>query len=322
MSVELSPPAPEGELAVSIIVPALRRLDDPEHLLGSVAAELAKTGTSAEILVVVDDGAPAFLTTLRELKASLEIPLSIIVLAKAVGEATALAVGFEAARGEVIVTLAPYPQFQDGAVSKILENLELTGVDLVVACRRPRLGGSANRLMGALFHGLVRRVTASDFHDLGAGLRAMTREVAGRLNLYGDLQRFIPIMAQNLGFRVKEKDLPQHERDRPRRLYGPAVYARRLLDLLTIFFLVKFTARPLRFFGSIGIVLTGIGASVTGYLGVTRLMGSPIADRPLLLLGILLMVLGVQSISIGLLGEIIIFTHARQIKGYRISEIH
>ncbi len=154
-------------------------------------------------------------------------------------------------------------------------------------------------------------------------LRISSHEAAGgrSAQLYGDLHRFIPIIARTLGFRVTEVNVEQHDDDRPTKLYGPAVYSRRILDILTVFFLVNFTRRPLRFFGLIGLGLLVVGGGITLYLGIYRLLGmGGIADRPLLLLGILLAVLGFQSISIGLLGELIIYTHARKMRTYRIAE--
>jgi hypothetical protein len=203
----------------------------------------------------------------------------------------------------------------------MLEELESAGADLVVARRYPRRGSFLNRLQARVFHWLVRTLTATEFHDVTCGFRAMTRQVAEALHLYGDLHRFIPIIGRTLGFRVVEVKVKQHVEDRPTKLYGPAVYSRRILDILTVFFLVNFTRRPLRFFGLIGLGLLVLGGGITLYLGIYRLLGmGGIADRPLLLLGILLAVLGFQSISIGLLGELIIYTHARKMSTYRIAE--
>jgi hypothetical protein len=150
----------------------------------------------------------------------------------------------------------------------------------------------------------------------------MSRRVAEELVLYGDLHRFIPVLASTRGFGVLEIKLAQRVEDRPIRVYGLGTYLRRLLDIVTIFFLAKFTSKPLRFFGLIGSTIFGTGAAITAYLGFYRLLGfGGIAGRPLLLLGLLLMVLGVQSLSLGLLGELVIFTHARQIREAQIAEI-
>jgi hypothetical protein len=150
----------------------------------------------------------------------------------------------------------------------------------------------------------------------------MRRSVAEQIHLYGDLHRFLPLLAEQQGFRIAEIPVRQSPLDAKRRLYRPGLYLRRLLDILTLFFLFKFTKKPLRFFGLVGSGIFGCGAIITGYLGLYRILGfGPLADRPLLILGTLLMVLGVQVLSVGLLGEIIIFTHAGDDQEYKVREV-
>jgi hypothetical protein len=140
--------------------------------------------------------------------------------------------------------------------------------------------------------------------------------------LYGDQHRFAPLLADRLGFRIKEVDVRQSSKEKSWRVYPFGVYPRRLLDLLTVFFLVKFTKKPLRFFGLIGAGTFVIGGLIMLYLVIERLFfGSALADRPALLLSSLLVVLGVQIFALGLIGELIIFTHAKHIKEYTIDEV-
>ena len=146
--------------------------------------------------------------------------------------------------------------------------------------------------------------------------------VAKEVPLYGDLHRFFPLLAFRQGFRISEIQVQQSPHDHGVRLQRPGVYLRRLLDLLALFFLFKFTKKPLRFFGLLGVGLFSIGSVVTGYLGFERLfLGVGLSDRPVLIAGALMMVLGVQLFSVGLLGEIIIFTHSREAKEYQVREI-
>ena len=149
----------------------------------------------------------------------------------------------------------------------------------------------------------------------------MKKRVTSEVPLYGDLHRFIPLLAWQKGFRIIEVDVPQHPADSKLRIYRPGIYLRRLLDILTVVFLFKFTKKPLRFFGLIGAGLFGTGFFISLALAVQKLLGSvSLADKPLLILGVLLMVLGVQMGSLGLLGEIIIFTHARKMKDYAVAK--
>jgi hypothetical protein len=142
------------------------------------------------------------------------------------------------------------------------------------------------------------------------------------LDLYGEQHRFLPVIADRLGFRVCECDVRQSPLDRFGRIYRPREYARHALDLFGIFFLVRFTKRPLRFFGMLGATTFSIGAVLIAYLCIDRLLfQEALADRPALLLAALLVVLGLQIFALGLLGELIIFTHARDLKDYRVEEV-
>jgi hypothetical protein len=173
-----------------------------------------------------------------------------------------------------------------------------------------------------MFHGIVGRVTGLRLHDLGCGARGMKRQVLEELSLYGDQHRLLAVLAERQGFRVVEAEVRQSERDRFEGIYGPREYAHLALDVCTVFFLVRFTKKPLRFFGMVGVSMFGIGALLVLYLVAERFFfEQSLADRPALLLSALVVVLGLQIFALGLLAELIIFTHARHIKDYRTAEI-
>lgn len=307
---------------VSVIVPVVERRGDLTAIHREFAAELARLGCDGEFVFVVDGGQRDCVPELKRLKAERGDEVRVLVLGKSFGEAAALAVGIERARGKTIVTVASYFQVGPEGLAESLREIERGGADVVVGRRHPRSDAFLNRAQARIFHGLVGRLTGTRFHDISCGFRVMSRAVAEELTLYGDLHRFIPVLAANRGFGVRELALPQRPEDRAMRFAGGGIYLRRLLDLLTVFFLMKFTRKPLRFFGLIGSAAFAVGGAITLYLGVYRILGfGGISDRPLLLLGVLLLVLGVQSVSIGLLGEIIIFTHARRVSEYRVAEI-
>ena len=160
------------------------------------------------------------------------------------------------------------------------------------------------------------------FHDLGCGVRLFRREIADEISLYGDQHRFLPALARRRGFRVQEIDLVQSSEDMFHGRYRLREYLHRALDIFTVFFLVRFTKKPLRFFGTIGFIAAAFGGVATLLLIVQRLFfAMPLADRPALLLATLLFVLGVQIFAIGLIGELIIFTHASGMKEYTIRRI-
>lgn len=310
-----------GDPDVSVVVPVVERLGDLRQLYTEFSAELTRLGRSAEIIFVVDDRLRGVLPVLRELQEEAEREIVIVLLGGRFGESAALTLGFERARGETIVTLASYFQVEPGGLRAAFAELE-RGADLVVGRRHPRIDSFFNRVQTRLFHWIVRRLTATDFHDISCGFKVMRRRVARDLNLYGGLHRFIPLLALNNGFTVTEVPVPQRNEDRSTRYHGTGVYLGRLLDILTVFFLTKFTRMPLRFFGLLGSLLFASGFVVTLVAAIERIVfHTGISDRAVLLLGVLLMVLGVQTLSLGLIGEIIIFTHARQVREYKVAEV-
>jgi len=169
---------------------------------------------------------------------------------------------------------------------------------------------------------LLKVLSGEDFNDLGCGVRLFRKQVVKEVHLYGDQHRFFPVLAGRYGFRVKEVDVAQSPKDHFRGRYRLREYLHRLLDIATVFFLVRFTKKPLRFFGMIGSAVVAVGGAVVLILVVQRLFFDiGLADRPALLLGSLMLVLGVQIFALGLIGELIIFTHAGSIKEYTIRTI-
>jgi glycosyltransferase involved in cell wall biosynthesis len=304
---------------VSVVLPVTDHCDEIADLYQAYAGMLKRSGRCFEFLFVLDGNLQAA-KELEPLKLSGE-PIRIFVLPRSFGEATALAVGFAHARGDVILTLASYFQTAPEGILNVLRQLD-DGYDLVVTQRCPRIDSLFNRLQNYVFHLLTRWLTGVQLHDLSCGLKGMRRQVAREIDLYGDLHRFFPVLAYQKGFRVIEIAVAQHARDGRSRFRSPVVYIRRLLDILTVFFLLKFTQKPLRFFGIIGTGLFGAGLFISAFLSVQRLLGwTGLTDRPLLILGVLLLVLGFQTVSIGLLGEIIVFTHARKLRGYTVEQV-
>lgn len=306
---------------VSVVVPVSDRMDSIAELHRAYAEVLGGTGKTHEFVFVLDGVRPGPLRELQELKQR-EPSVEVVVLSRWFGEATALAVGFDRARADVILTVPSYFQIDPAEIPALLDEFSRTDADLLIVRRWPRIDARFNRLQSAVFHAMTRRLTGMAYRDISCGVRVMKKDVAREVELYGDLHRFFPLLAYQRGFQVVEVPARQSPRDAARRLYAPGVYLRRLLDMLTLFFIFKFTKKPLRFFGLIGSGAFGFGSLIVLYLGVYRILQlGPIANRPLLILGVLSMVVGLQLFSIGLLGEIIIFTHAGRVKDYRLREL-
>lgn len=303
---------------VSVVVPVTERCDSLVDIYRSHEKILRERGVSFEFIFVIDDGFQTQATEICSL-AQEQHPIRIVQLSRSFGEATALSIGFEQANGAYVFCVPSYSQVIAEGLTEMLEGLE-QGYDLVIARRNPRMDGWVNKIQSKLFHSMVRWLSGLNFHDLGCGFRGMNKRVTRELQLYGDFHRFIPLLAHQKGFRILEVSVPQHAADRAIRVYSIGVYLRRLLDIISIIFLFKFVKKPLRFFGLIGVSLFAGGFLISLSLLIQKILGlSALSDRPILILGVLLMVLGVQTGSIGLLGEIIIFTHARKMKDYAVE---
>ena len=193
--------------------------------------------------------------------------------------------------------------------------------DMIIARRWPRFGSWFESVRRQSFHALLRLLSGEAYRDLGCNVRFFVRKIADEVHLYGDQHRFFPILVSKQGFKVQEIDVTQSAKDEFRGRYRLREYFHRVLDMFTVFFLVRFTKKPLRFFGMIGGLVSALGGSVVLITVIQRLFFDiGLADRPALLLGSLLLVLGVQTFALGLIGELIIFTHATQLKEYTIAE--
>jgi hypothetical protein len=302
-----------------VIVPVGARHADMAALYHEYRAALEELGRPYEFIVVLDGEYSDVFTSLEDLQRRGE-PIVIVTLTRAFGESTALMAGFERARGSIVLTLPSYYQIVRSEIPTLVN--ALVAADVAVGLRWPRAGGRLEALRRAGFHRTLQWVTGLKFNDLGCTARALKRRVIEEIFLYGDQHRFLAVMAQRQGFRVVEVTVRQSPQDRFEGYYRLREYAHRALDILTVLFLVRFTKKPLRFFGMIGLLLAGVGMMLLLYLIVARLgFGQPLAQRPALLFTSLLVVLGLQLFAIGLLGELIIFTHGRDIKDYQVESV-
>jgi len=308
---------PSTEL--SVIVPVVERYDDVAELYRAYKKGLEDSGKSYEFIYVIDGDFGEVMEVLKRLIAEGE-KIKVIKLARWFGEATALTIGIQHSSGSSILTLPAYQQVEAHEIPRLIESLK--DYDMVIARRWPRKDSLFNRIQSWVFHMLLNPVSDFKFHDIGCGVRVFRKQVAQEISIYGDQHRFLPILAHKYGFRVLEVDAAQSQKDTSKRVYSPGTYVQRMLDIFTIFFLVKFTKKPLRFFGILGSSVFTVGFLVLLYLLFAKVFqGVALAGRPILLLGTLLVVLGVQVFAIGLIGEIIIFTHAKDIKEYTIDQI-
>lgn len=308
--------APTSTAEISVIVPVHERPEPLCELYNEFSAPLKESGRSAEFVFVCQPWCDPLVEPLVDLVRAGE-PIRVLKAVHPLTEASLLKIGVRYARGEVVIALPAYRRVHAGCLPALVEQVD-AGVDLVVARRWPRRDSWINRLQNRLFNGLLRALTGAQVRDIACGVYATRRKTLSEIALYGDFSRFLPLLAWREGYRVEEQPVAQHERDTQPRVHSIGVYLRRLLDILGIYFLMRFTDKPLRFFGLLGSATTAVGAVILAVLFVERIGGQGIADRPLLLLGVLLLVVGIQAIALGLIGEIIVHLHAPTMRTYRV----
>ena len=308
--------------AIAIVVPVVHEPPDIGSSLARYRDGLASLGRPLRFVLVLDGPQPRSRDILLRLREAGE-PIEILSLQHAMGEAAALTVGLAEAMAPgadrpaagAILTLPAEPMIDPGELPRLVAGLEAH--DMVVALRGD--AASAFAPTGKL-DWLLRRLFGSSFRDVRSPVRAMRKEVAAELNPYGNQHRFLPLLAQAQGFAVGEVVAKPAVPPPTRRRVGPDWSV--LLDALTIWFLLRFIKKPFRFFGGFGFALLALGGLATLWLVAVRLFwGVPLADRPALILSTLTVVLGLQIISVGLIGEIITFAHAKELKDYKVDRL-
>ncbi|MFQ5666321.1 MAG: glycosyltransferase family 2 protein [Candidatus Binatia bacterium] len=310
-------------LDLSVIVPVYNEAENVVPLHAEVTAALDLLARTYEIIYVDDgstDGSFAVLVDLQQRDGR----VTVLRFTRNYGQTAALAAGFDHATGAVLVTLDADCQNDPADVSSMLGRLE-EGYDLVVGWRTPRQDPFLSRRVPSMVaNAMIGWITGVKLHDYGCTLKVLRRDVVRGLRLYGEMHRFIPALAADLGARVTE--MPVHHRRRRAGVskYGLSRVVRVFLDLITVKFLSNYSTRPIQVFGIIGLLCGITGLGITALLGIERvLLGVPLADRPLVWLGILLTLMGLQFITLGLLGELLVRTyHESQHKPvYRLADV-
>lgn len=307
------------DLSAIIIYYEKYSYDDVSELHKAYKSSLEASHLNYEFIYVVDGQLPSVIDELNKLYKIGE-RIKVVKLGKWFGDATALQVGFEQSSGDLILTLPSYKQVDENDIPRLIQ--AVNNKDMIVSWRWPRLDGMLNNLQSRVFNKLIKWIVGSDFHDLKCVVKVFRREVLDKIYMYGDQDRFLPLLADKYGFKVEELKVTQAKKDAVQKFYPFANYISRFLELISIFFLVKFTKKPIRFFGSTGLITFAMGFILAIILFIERaFLGVPLADRPIVLVSILLMIFGIQSFAIGLVGELIIFTHAKDLKDYIIETV-
>ncbi len=304
---------------VSVLVPVLNEAPTVGELARGVAEVLDGAGRSFELIFVDDgstDGTAAAVRAAREA----DPRVKLVALRRNFGKAAALCAGFDTAAGALVVTLDGDLQDDPGEIPRFLDKLESDDLDLVSGWKRERRDPPTKRYPSKLFNWVTRKLAQVPLHDFNCGFKAYRREVLEQIAVYGELHRYIPVLASRRGFSVGELAVRHHPRRHGSSKYGWDRFHKGLLDLITVLFITKYTRRPLHLFGLIGLVAFLVGFGINLYLAVLWMQGQPLSNRPLLLLGILLMLLGIQVLTTGLVGEMITFKNFRSSDTYSVKE--
>ena len=289
---------------LSIVVPLFDEEESIDELYQEIVHHAEKTGHSFEI-IFIDDGSTDKSFSILESLHQKDSRVKVVQFRKNFGKAEALSAGFTASQGKMVVTMDADLQDDPAEIPALITKLE-EGYDLVSGWKKKRRDPLSKTAPSRLFNFTTARLTKIRIHDFNCGLKIYRREVIETLNLYGEMHRYIPVLANWEGFRISEIQVHHRKRKYGKTKYGLSRFLKGLLDLITILFLSKYTQRPLHLFGFVGFFSTILGGGIVLYLVILKILQKTfLSNRPLLFIGIVILIMGVQFISIGLLGEMI-----------------
>ncbi|MGH3135409.1 MAG: glycosyltransferase family 2 protein [Gaiellaceae bacterium] len=292
---------------ISVVVPLLNEERSLETLYAEIAAALEPWSDEFEVVFVDDGSTDRSMEVLTRLNAE-TTNVVVVHLRRNFGKAAALQAGFLEARGDIVVTIDADLQDDPAEIPQLLAKLD-EGFDLVSGWKARRNDPVARRLFSRMFNWATAVVSGVRLHDVNCGLKAYRAEALQGMRLYGELHRFIPVLASYRGFRIAEIPVNHRARQHGRSRYGPERYFRGFFDLLSVTFMGRYRHRPLHLFGGIGVFMGAVGFVILVYLTVLKLWGEGIGQRPLLTLGVLLIVVGIQLVSLGLISELVTSQH-------------
>jgi glycosyltransferase involved in cell wall biosynthesis len=301
------------DIAISVVVPVHNEERSLGALLEEVHAALAPLGRRWEVVFVDDGSTDGSFAELVRLRHTDEV-VRVVRLRRNFGKAAALAAGFAHVRGAAVVTMDSDLQDDPAEIPRLLAKLE-EGFDLVSGWKARRRDPWSRRALSRIFNRVTGFMTGVRLHDLNCGLKIYRREVVQDIDVYGELHRFMPVLAHFRGFSVTELPVNHRPRTHGRSRYGLERCVRGFLDLLTVLFLGRYRYRPLHLFGGVGLLLGAAGFAICVYLTGVKLAGGAIGHRPLLTLGALLITVGIQFLFLGLVSEMLTSQHAERRRG-------
>jgi len=304
-------------MKLSVVVPLMNEEENIKYLIQEVENALKEFDYE---LILVDDGSTD--NTVEEIKKYMNDKTKLVLLQRNYGQTSAMAAGIEVASGDLVVTIDGDLQNDPNDIPMMIEKLK-EGYDVVAGIRAKRQDEPVRKFLSKIANKIIRKITGVHITDYGCTLKVFKKDVAKNLGLYGELHRFIPILAKMYGAKITEVPVRHHERRFGRSKYGFNRIFKVISDLMYLTFMQRFGQKPMHFFGTIGFVMFSLGALIDFYLFVLKLFGESIGGRPLLTLGVMLILGGIQLITTGFIAEILMRTYyeSQGKKPYTIKEI-
>jgi hypothetical protein len=310
----------KSTLKYSLIVLAEDKQKDFAQFIRNLYDLLDRRQKPFEIIIMANGTGGFFRSEIEEFQ-DLRNRIKAFEFNSKVTQAACLKAGLKESNGEIIVVCGSYQQITNDSFIDCLDSLD-NETDIICPWRQDRVDASFNKVQSKVFNAIVRKLAGFDIHDLGCTLKIFRREVLEATEFYGNMYQFLPILAAQKGFKTTEVKCKHYQQRGKTGLRNLSLLIPRLLDIFTLYFNTRFTRKPLRFFSAIGLLFLVAGTMIVLVVFAQKLIvGYPIGGRPILLLALLFMVLGVQAASVGLLAEIVVFTHGRHRKEFTVEKI-
>jgi len=302
---------------LSIVVPLYNEEESIRPFVNEIKRALGKVDIDFEVLLIDDGSTDDSLKQVKEI-ARTDKRFRFISFRKNYGKSAALHIGFKNAKGNAVVTIDADLQDDPQEILNLLKKLD-EGYDLCSGWKKKRRDPFIKKYSSKFFNFVTRLISGIKIHDFNCGLKAYRKEVVENIKVYGEMHRYIPVLAKWQGFKITEIPVQHHPRRYGKSKYGISRFFKGFVDLITVTFATRYIKRPMHFFGFFGALAFIIGVAVLGYLTVLWIQGQPLSNRPMIFLGMLLIIVGVQMFSVGLLGEMLVHNSMDE-KEYVIKE--
>lgn len=297
---------------ISIVIPLYNEHESLAELTRKIVSEISALNKQFEILYIDDGSTDNSFEVLSVLKEEYPV-IRVIQFRRNFGKSAALSEGFNLARGEAVITMDADLQDDPAEIPNLLQKLE-EGFDLVSGWKKKRNDPITKTIPSKLFNFITRKISGISIHDFNCGLKAYRKEVIKAIPVYGELHRYLPVLAHWQGFKIGEIEVHHHARKFGKSKFGVRRFFSGFFDLLTVLFITRYRQKPMHLFGFFGLFFGITGVGILAYLSILWLQGQGIGQRPLLFLGVLLVIVGAQMFSLGLIGEMITSTRDQSIK--------